>query len=420
MYSSPFVYQQGDLFCEGVPLSRIAREFGTPCYVYSYTRIVENYRCFEDAFGVRPHLIAYAVKANSNGAILRILAHEGSGADVVSGGELARARAAGIIPQKIVFAGVGKRGDEIEQALREGILLLNVESLAEMKEIGRVAEKLSLRVRVAVRVNPQVIVHTHPYITTGSTGDKFGLPVNDALDAYRIARDDRSLDPVGVHMHIGSQITDLSSYRRALEIVHDLVHTLSDEGTDISYIDLGGGLGISYSGDPVPGPGELAAIVLSLLKGFDGKIILEPGRSIVGDAGVLLTTVLYAKPSSPRSFVIVDAGMNDFIRPALYGAQHRVLPVVGKEGPEKIVDVVGPVCESADILAHHCVLPNIEPGEYLAVRDAGAYGFSMSSRYNSRPRPAEVLVRGEEVFLIRERETREDLTFREQIPRFLS
>ncbi|HDL85961.1 MAG TPA: diaminopimelate decarboxylase, partial [Candidatus Acetothermia bacterium] len=239
-------------------------------------------------------------------------------------------------------------------------------------------------------------------------------------DAYRRARENRSIEAVGVHMHIGSQITDLSSYSKALEILHDLARTISDEGTTISYLDLGGGLGISYSGEPVPGPGELSAAVLPLLEGFKGKIILEPGRSIVGDAGVLLTTALYSKPSSPRSFLIVDAGMNDFIRPALYGAQHRVLPVIDREGPEKIVDVVGPVCESSDILAHHCALPKIEAGEFLAVRDVGAYGFSMSSRYNSRPRLAEVLVRGEDVFLIRERENLEDLTLRERIPKFLS
>ena len=419
MLSSPFAYQDGRLSCEGVSLDDIGKEFGTPCYVYSYARIIENYRRFDGAFAARAHVIAYAVKANSNGAILRILAREGSGADVVSGGELTRARAAGIPPEKIVFAGVGKRSDEIAQALQEGILLLNVESVAEMEAVARIASGSSLRARIAIRVNPEVIVHTHPYITTGSTGDKFGLVVSDAIDAYRRARREQAIDPVGVHMHIGSQIADLSSYRRALEIMLDLVHAILGEGTRVSFLDLGGGLGISYSGEPVVGPEDLAATILPLLEGFEGKIILEPGRSIVGDAGVLLTTALYSKPSSERPFLIVDAGMNDFMRPALYGAQHRVLPVIDKGEPREIVDIAGPVCESSDILAHHCALPQIEPGEYLAIGDVGAYGFSMSSRYNSRPRPAEVLVRQGEAFLIRERETREDLTRRERIPKFL-
>jgi len=420
MLNSLFAYQDGSLFCEGVSLNDIGREFGTPCYVYSHACIVENYRRFDAAFTSHQHLIAYAVKANSNGAILRILAREGSGADVVSVGELERARAAGIPPDKIVFAGVGKRSDEIERALREEILLLNVESMAEMEQVSRIAARLSLHARIAIRVNPEVIIHTHPYIATGSTGDKFGLPVARAIDAYRRARDDRSIEAIGAHMHIGSQITDLSSYSKAVEIMNELARTISEEGTQLSYLDLGGGLGISYAGDPVSTPDDLAATVLPLLEWFNGRIILEPGRSIVGDAGVLLTTALYSKPSSPRSFLIVDAGMNDFIRPALYGAQHRVLPVRERGSSVNIVDVAGPVCESADILAHHCALPKIEPGEFLAIMDVGAYGFSMSSRYNSRPRPAEVLVRGDEAFLIRERETADDLTLRERVPRFLS
>lgn len=420
MLNSPFVYRDGSLFCDQVALSDIGQEFGTPCYVYSYKRIVENYRAFSNAFADRPHLVAYAVKANSNGAILRILAREGSGADVVSGGELSRALDAGIPAERIVFAGVGKRSDEIEQALREGILLLNVESIGEMEQIVRIAAGMSSAARIAIRVNPEIIVHTHPYIATGSIGDKFGLTVTDAIAAYAFARKEQAIDPVGIHMHIGSQITDLSSFHRALDILLDLVRTISREGTEIDYLDLGGGLGISYSDEPVPTPGDLAASVLPMLEGFEGKIILEPGRSIVGDAGVMLSTVLYSKPSSPRSFVVVDAGMNDFMRPALYGARHRVMAVQEKDGPAAIVDVVGPVCESADILAHHCELPEIEPGEFLAVRDVGAYGFSMSSRYNSRVRPAEVLVRGDDAFLIRERETREDLTLQERIPRFLS
>ncbi len=412
-------HTRGDLLCEAVRLSDIAQEFGTPCYVYSHARIVENYRAFSEAFASRPALIAYAAKANNNQAILRILAREGAGTDVVSGGELRQAREAGIPPERIVFNGVGKRADEIGQALREGILLLNVESIEEMEQVGRIAKGLSLCARIAIRVNPEIVVQTHPHIATGGSGDKFGLPIAQALLAYRRAREEQALNAVGIHMHIGSQITDLSSYRDGVEILCDLMCTLADEGTSMSFFDLGGGLGISYSGEPAPSPAALATTVLPLLDGYEGQIILEPGRSIVGDSAVLLTTVLYSKPSSPRSFLIVDAAMNDFIRPALYGARHRVLPVALREDGGQPVDIVGPICESADTLARDCLLPRVEPGQYLVVKDVGAYGFSMASHYNSRPLPAEVLVRGSDAFLIRKRETVADLTRNERIPCFL-
>lgn len=420
MPNTAFDHSRGDLLCEAVRLSDIAQEFGTPCYVYSHARIVENYRAFSSALASRPHLIAYAAKANSNKAILRILAREGAGVDAVSGGEMARAREAGIPSERIVFTGVGKRGDEIERALRDGILLLNVESIAEMEQVGRIARALSVCARIGIRVNPEILVHTHPHVATGGRGDKFGLPVAQALLAYRRARAERALDPAGIHMHIGSQITNLSSYRDGLRILCDLVRTLVGEGIDLRFFDLGGGLGISYLGEPAPGPAALAATVLPLLDEHEGRIIVEPGRSIVGDSAVLLTTVLYQKPSSPRSFLIVDAAMNDLIRPSLYGARHRVLPVVHREEAEQPVDIVGPICESADTLARDCLLPSVEPGEYLAIKDVGAYGFSMASHYNSRPLPAEVLVRGSDAFLIRERETVGDLTRSERIPCFLT
>jgi len=417
---SPFVYKGGELFCENVPLVEIARQFGTPCYIYSYSRIVQNYHVFDDAFSSVPHLIAYAVKANSNGAILRTLAREGSGADVVSGGELARALAAGIPPKRVVFAGVGKRQEELARAVESGILLVNIESLEELESIHVIASERKTRVRISIRVNPDVELKTHPYISTGRSEDKFGLPVPQALTAYRRAKAFPELALVGIHMHIGSQITQLSPYQKALETLLSLVEVLAEEGIYPKFLDIGGGLGISYAEQPVPSPADLAAVVLPMIRDYGGTLLIEPGRAILGDAGLLITEVLYRKPGLTQPFLIVDAGMNDLIRPCLYGAQHRVVPVVDPGGKKATVAVVGPVCESADVLTHECSLPQLKPGEYLAIKDVGAYGFSMASRYNSRPCPAEVMVKGEEAFLIREREDLGDLTARERIPPFLS
>lgn len=417
---SPFVYKDGELFCENVPLVEIARQFGTPCYIYSYSRIVQNYRAFDDAFSSVPHLIAYAVKANSNGAILRTLTREGSGADVVSGGELSRALAAGIPPKRVVFSGVGKRREELARAVESGILFLNLESMEELELIHAIASEREMRVPIAVRLNPDVEANTHPYISTGRGKDKFGLAIPQALTAYRRAKALPGLTVLGIHMHIGSQITELPPYEKALEALLSLVEVLADEEIRLEFLDIGGGLGISYTGQPVPSPADLAAVVLPMIKDWEGTLIIEPGRAILGDAGLLVTQVLYRKPSSPRPFLIVDAGMNDLIRPCLYGAQHCVLPVVDPQRRKSTVDVAGPVCESADVLARECLLPELEPGEYLAIKDVGAYGFSMASRYNSRPLPAEVMVKGEEAFLIREREDLGDLTARERIPPFLS
>lgn len=417
---SPFVYKDGELFCENVPLGEITREFGTPCYLYSHSRIVQNYRDFDEAFNSVPHLIAYAVKANSNGTILRTLAQEGSGADVVSGGELARALAAGIPANRVVFAGVGKRREELELALKSGILLLNIESMEELELTSVIASEKKTRIPIAIRVNPDVEVNTHPCISTGRGKDKFGLAIPQALAAYRRAKALPGLAAVGIHMHIGSQITQLSPYEKALEALLSLVEVLADEEIHLEFLDIGGGLGISYIGQPVPSPSDLAAVVLPMLKDWRGMLIIEPGRAILGDAGLLVTQVLYRKPNSPRPFLIVDAGMNDLIRPCLYGAQHCVLPVVDPQRRKSTVDVAGPVCESADVLARECSLPELEPGEYLAIKDVGAYGFSMASRYNSRPLPAEVMVCDKEAYLIRERENLKDLTARERIPRFLT
>ncbi len=416
----PFAYENGELFCEGVRLQDVAERFGTPCYVYSHSRIVENYRVLAEALVSVRHLICYAVKANSNGAILRILAREGSGADVVSGGELSRALAAGIPPEKTVFAGVGKTEEELTSAIRAGILMVNVESLEELEAIRRIASDRGTHVRIGVRVNPAVKIETHPYVVTGGPENKFGSLVPQALTAYRRAKNAAELDPVGIHMHIGSQITDLSSYQEALRILLSLNRSLLDEDIHLKLLDIGGGFGISYSGDPVPSFVDLVEVLLPMIEGFDGTLILEPGRSLVGDAGLLITQALYRKAGLQHAFLIVDAGMNDLLRPCLYGAQHRVVPLANPDRASERIEVVGPVCESGDFIAHNCLLPRVDPGDYLAIKDVGAYGFSMASCYNSRPRPAEVLVRGEDVFLIRERETREDLTLRERIPRFLA
>ncbi len=414
-----FTVRAGELFCEEVCLIDVAKQFGTPCYVYSYSQIVRNYRAFESAFSGTPHLIAYAVKANSNGAILRCLAQEGCGADVVSEGELARALAAGIPPERIVFAGVGKRKHELERALEAKIVLLNAESMGELEAIRELAGKHRHRARIAVRINPDVAAATHTYVATGRAQDKFGIPVSKAVAAFRYASTYPELVAAGLHFHIGSQIIELEPYREALHVAFHLIEELANEGITLQYLDIGGGLGISYTGEAVLGAAELAAIVAARARDWGGTLIIEPGRAIVGDAGVLLTEVLYRKAGVPRSFVVVDSGMNDLIRPCLYQAQHRVSPVTQHEGDREEVDVVGPVCESADVLARACALPAVRPGDYLAIRDVGAYGFSMASTYNSRPRPAEVMVRGKEAFLIREREDVSDLTAPERIPLFL-
>jgi len=422
MYSptSCFAYTAGELFCEGVSLAKIAGEFGTPCYVYSASQLVANYGAFDVAFSTVPHLIAYAIKANSNGAILRCLAQEGCGADVVSEGELTRALAAGVPPERIVFAGVGKRKQEIEKALTAGILMINVESMGELETIRALAGKLRRRACVAIRINPDVAAATHTYVATGRAQDKFGIPAPKVTAAFRYASTYPELAVVGLHFHIGSQIIDLEPYREALHIAFLLIDKLDDDGIPLHYLDIGGGLGISYTGESIPAPADLATLVTARANQWKGTWVIEPGRAIVGNAGVLLTKVLYRKAGVPRSFVVVDSGMNDLIRPCLYQAQHRISPVIRREGEHKEVEVVGPVCESADVLARACALPaTLRPGDNLAILDTGAYGSSMASTYNSRPRPTEVMVKGEKAFLIREREDVSAITAPERIPPFL-
>jgi diaminopimelate decarboxylase len=415
-----FQYQHGELACEEVPLNRIAKEVGTPCYVYSHAALIRQFRAFDGAFHNIPHVVAFAMKANSNLAILRLLGQEGGGADIVSGGELYRALKAGIPPAKIVFAGVGKSREEIRYALESDILMFNVESSAELRAIDEVAASLGRRARVALRINPDIDPKTHPYISTGLKKSKFGISADRALDEYKLASSLRHIEVVGVHKHIGSQLTDLAPFVDALKKVLLLVETLKGHGAAIRYINVGGGLGITYSDEAPPKPQQLAEAISPLVRDLKCVLIMEPGRVIVGNAGVLLTRVLYTKEGEAKRFVIVDAAMNDLLRPSLYGAYHEIRPVRERAaGKPQVVDVVGPVCESGDFLAKDREMPKVDDGELLAVMSAGAYGFVMSSNYNSRPRVAEVLVKDGQFHVIRAREEYSDLVKGEVIPEFL-
>ncbi|MEE8493939.1 MAG: diaminopimelate decarboxylase [Nitrospirales bacterium] len=415
-----FHYRNGELCCEAVPLTRIAKELGTPCYVYSHTTLVRHFRAVDQAFQDTPHIVAYAVKANSNLALLRLMASEGSGADIVSGGELHRALKAGVPPQKIVFAGVGKSREEVRYALESDILMFNVESSAELLALDEAAAEVGRRARIALRINPDIDPKTHPYISTGLKKSKFGISADRALEEFELAASLRHIDVVGVHKHIGSQLTDVAPFAEALKKMLALVEELRQRGTNIRFINIGGGLGITYADETPPHPKELAAAVAPLVRDRGCVLIMEPGRVIVGNAGILMTRVLYIKDGPSKKFVIVDAGMNDLIRPSLYGAYHEIRPVREDPDPKTVVvDVVGPVCESGDFLATDRSLPEVKAGDLLAVMSAGAYGFVMASNYNSRPRPPEILVKDGEIHVIRARESYDDLVRGETIPEFL-
>lgn len=416
-----FHYRNDSLFCEDAPLERLAKEQGTPCYLYSHATLTRHFQAFDRAFSSIPHLVAFAVKANSNLAILRFMASQGSGADIVSGGELFRALQAGIPPHKIVFAGVGKSEEEIAYALESDILLFNVESSAELQVINEVARGKGTHARVALRVNPDIDPHTHSYISTGLKKSKFGIGADQALEEFKKAATLPNIQVIGVHAHIGSQLTQVSPFVESLKKVLVLIETLKAQGIPIRYLNIGGGLGITYSNETPPRPREFAEAITPLLQEARCEIIMEPGRVIVGNAGLLLTRVLYIKETSAKKFAIVDAAMNDLLRPSLYQAHHDVLPVRQVPNtPEEVLDVVGPICESGDFLAQNRTLPAVKAGDLLAVMSAGAYGFTMASNYNSRPRAPEILVKGGESFVIRERETFDDLIRGERIPAFLA
>lgn len=415
-----FEYKNGELYCENVPIRTIAQRTGTPFYCYSSNTLANHFRAFDRAFAGVPHLVCFAVKSNPASAILRLLGRAGSGADIVSGGELFRALRAGIDPKKIVYAGVGKRRDEIEYALKMDILMFNVESGEELQAIDRAAKDMHTKARIALRVNPDIDPRTHAYISTGLKENKFGIPIEQALEHYQIARSLGNIEIAGIHQHIGSQITEIQPFVDALTKLTAFVKELKAAGIGIRYINMGGGLGITYKDETPPLPKDVAQAVQPLLKECGCTIIMEPGRAIVGNAGILVTSALYHKESGEKKFVIVDAGMNDLIRPSLYEAYHDIRPVVRQENPRTIVaDIVGPICESGDFLAKDRELPEVKQGEMLAVMGAGAYGFSMSSNYNSRPRVPEVLVRGNDYYVVRERETYNDLVKGEKLPRWL-
>lgn len=412
-----FHYRGEDLHCEEIPVAILAEEVGTPFYLYSHATLTRHFRVFDEAFHEIPHLICFAAKANANLAILRLFAGMGGGADVVSGGELFRALRAGVPPDRIVFAGVGKSRGEMVEALKADILMFNVESSQEFRLLNQVAGAMGTRARVALRVNPDVDPKTHPYISTGLKKSKFGIDISLALEEYQLAQTLPHIAIIGVHTHIGSQITEVSPFVDSLARIADLIGQLRKGGIDIQYMDVGGGLGIPYNDEIPPHPTEMARAVTPILKTLGCTIVFEPGRVIAGNAGILVTRVLYTKRTPAKDFVIVDAGMNDLIRPSLYGSYHAIQPV-RRQGEREFmtVDVVGPICESGDFLAKDRQIPVAEPGELLAVMSAGAYGFTMASNYNARLRPAEVLVRGDRHFIIRERESYEDLTRGEEIP----
>jgi diaminopimelate decarboxylase len=415
-----FEYRNGQLHCERAPLSELATKFGTPLYLYSQNTIRERYRSFDRAFRSNPHTICYSVKANSNLSLLKLLSAMGCGFDVVSGGELRRVlKVSRAAAKRVVFSGVGKTAEELDLALKSEILMFNVESEQEMALLGERAADLKREARVAFRVNPDVAAETHPYISTGLHKHKFGVPMQVARALYAAASYHPWLDVAGVSVHIGSQITDVSPFAEAMERVADLVRELRADGHHIRFVDAGGGLGINYNQSDLAGFPKRAAnyakVVTNALRGLDLHLLLEPGRSIVGPAGALVTRVLYQKQNDGKRFVVVDAAMNDLIRPSLYGAYHEIVPVdaenaePGAQSPMPVFDVVGPICETGDFFARDRELPSAHGGDLLAILDAGAYGMSISSNYNTRGRAAEVLVDGKKARLIRKRESFEDL-----------
>lgn len=404
-----FEFRDGQLFAEDVAVAEIAKQHGTPCYIYSRATIERHWRAFDNALEGMPHLVCYAVKANSNLAVLNVMARMGSGFDIVSVGELERVIAAGGEAGKVVFSGVAKRKDEMRRALEAGIKCFNVESLAELERLNQVASEMDVQAPVSIRVNPDVDAQTHPYISTGLKENKFGIDIDQSREVYRLAASLSHVDIKGVDCHIGSQLTQVTPFVDALDRVLLLIQELGDEGIAIEHLDVGGGLGIRYQDEMPPEPAEYAKAIKERLGGSDLELLIEPGRAIAGNAGIMLTEVEYLKTTGEKNFAIVDAAMNDLLRPSLYSAWQEIVPVVSKVGaPQRVYDVVGPVCETGDFLGKERPLA-IAEGDLLAVRGAGAYGFSMSSNYNSRPRPVELMVDGSQVHVIRRRELLNEL-----------
>jgi diaminopimelate decarboxylase len=414
-----FHYENNELYCEEVLVADIAEEVGTPFYLYSKRTLVDHYKKLDKAFENVDHLICFSMKSNANLAVCRTLVNEGSGADIVSGGELYRAIKAGFHPQSIVFAGVGKTEAEIEYALNTDILMFNVESMSEARAIDRVAGRLGKKARIALRVNPDVDAKTHKHITTGKKENKFGIPIDKALEYFTEVVNMPNLDVMGVQAHIGSQIVSTTPYVESINRLAKLINDLDEVGINIQTLNIGGGLGIIYNEENPSTAQQFAEAILPLVEPTGRKLILEPGRFIVGNAGILVTRVVYIKPTETKTFVIVDAGMNDLLRPALYDSYHSVRPVKITSTDEMIADVVGPICESSDCFAKERKISIVKEGDIMAIFSAGAYGFVMSSNYNARPRVAEVIVIDNKYYIARKRETYEDLVNGESIPKEL-
>lgn len=414
-------YNNDDLYMEKVAVRDIADTAGTPCYVYSQSAIEKNFNSYLNSLAELDPLICYSTKASSNLAILKLYSNLGSGFDIVSGGELKRVLLAGGDTSKVVFSGVGKTDSEIKEAIEAEILFFNIESIDELHAINRVAISMNKKAPIAIRVNPDIDPKTHPYISTGFKKSKFGIEIGSSIDVYREASKMEGIDIVAIDAHIGSQIFELSSFNDSLKKLTDLADTLIKENINIRYIDIGGGLAITYSKEETPpSMDEYAGIVKKHLKGKPYKPVIEPGRSLIGNAGIMITRVLYTKEASEKNFIIIDAAMNDLIRPAFYNSHHEIVTVKQNENETRTVDIVGPICESGDFLATDREFPVVANGDLLAVLSAGAYGFVMSSNYNTRPRAAEVLVKGQKFNIIKEREKFEDLINGEKIPDYLS
>lgn len=404
-----FEYRDGKLFAEEVSVTKLAEEYGTPLYIYSAATFRRHFEAFDSAFEGLDHLTCYSVKANSNLSVLKMLGEAGAGMDVVSGGELYRALKAGIAPEKIVYSGVGKRDSEIREALTAGILMFNVESMAELVRINEVAGDMGKKASISIRINPDVDPQTHPYISTGMKKNKFGLDIENSLEAYKLALELENIEPIGMDCHIGSQLTSIDPFLEALDKLLAFYEKLKALGVNVKYLDLGGGLGINYNEEEPPHPTEFGKALAEKLAGLPLTVIFEPGRVIAGNAGILVTQVVYTKSNPTKNFLIIDGGMNDLVRPSLYGSYHRIGEVEQQGRGVKEYDVVGPICESGDFLARERELPEIEAGERLVVYSAGAYGFTMASNYNTRPRACELLVDGDSVTVARKRETYDDL-----------
>lgn len=414
-----FQYQQDELFCEDVSIREIADKVGTPFYLYSHATLERHFMAFDKAFDGVQRLVCFSAKANSNMAILKLFANLGSGLDIVSGGELFRGLKAGFTPDRVVYSGVGKRVDEIDFALEQGILMFNVESLAELELMNQRAGALGKTAPVAIRVNPDVDPKTHPYISTGLKKNKFGIDTDTALEAYKIAHKMEHVRIEGIDCHIGSQISEAGPFKDAMQNLMELVDALADSGIAVNCLDMGGGLGITYEAETPPQPHEYARAIVETAKARSLKLILEPGRVIVGNAGILVTRVLYRKPGKDKEFVIADAGMNDLLRPSLYKAFHAVQPVRQKDSGRITADLVGPICESGDFLASEREMADVAAGDLLAVMSAGAYAYTMSSNYCSRLKVPEIMVKGSDIYIVRERQQYEDLVRGESIPPFL-